>query len=134
MGDTPGLSDEQRQNATMLNTAGFAPGVLSFVTLKFWVVFLLTIVLNSSPAIKRFLWALVGISALLIIGCVVILYAQCSPSRAMWTPGIKNFRCWSPWVLVDYSIFAGGELNLIVTLSTAIGMRTNRRSSTVGSC
>ena len=93
----------------MFDIAGFAPGVFSFVVPKMAIVVLLIRIFNPTKKTKIFLWALVGTSGLFILGCVVILYAQCSPAKAMWTPTLEHYTCWNPWILVDYAIVAGGR-------------------------
>jgi hypothetical protein len=100
------LSPDSFQRAAMLNTAGFAPGILSFVLPKLGVVALLCRIFNPNRRWKLFLWILVSGSGLVICGCIIIIYAQCTPTKALWTPGLG--ACWSPTILVDYSIFAGG--------------------------
>jgi hypothetical protein len=90
----------------MLNTAGFAPGILSFVLPKLGVVALLCRLFNPNRWWKIFLWTLVSGAGLVICGCIIIIYAQCTPTKALWTPGLGE--CWNPTILVDYSIFAGG--------------------------
>jgi hypothetical protein len=94
------------ERAAMLNTAAYAPGILSFVLPKLGVVALLCRIFNPSRRWKLFLWTFVGGSGLIICGCIIILYAQCNPMKAMWTPGVG--KCWSSRIVVDYSIFAGG--------------------------
>lgn len=101
------LSRQSFETAAMLNTVGFTPGILSFVVPKLGVVALLCRIFNPIWRWKIFLWSLTGGGGLVICGCIVIIYAQCSPTRAMWTPGVVG-NCWSPNVLVNYSIFAGG--------------------------
>jgi len=97
------------ENAIMLSIAGYAPGVFSFVLPKFAVVWLLTHTLNPPHRTRLALWSLTGLSAVLILGCVIILFAQCQPSRALWTVTLTTAKCWSPWVLIDYAIVAGCE-------------------------
>lgn len=99
----------QFEQAARLNTAGYAPGILSFVVPKFAVVALLTRLLNPTRAMRVFLWSFVGVGGAFICGCIVIIYGQCSPTRALWTPHLQNARCWNPWILIDYSIVAGGK-------------------------
>ncbi|EED22505.1 conserved hypothetical protein [Talaromyces stipitatus ATCC 10500] len=99
------LSRHSFERAAMLNTAAYAPGIVSFVLPKLGVVALLCRIFNPTRRWRIFLWAFVGVSGLVICGCIIILYTQCSPMRAMWTPGLG--KCWSPSIVVDYSIFAG---------------------------
>lgn len=106
------LSEEQQHNALLYSTASFTPGILSFTIPKLGVTALLIRILNPTPRFTTFLWVLVGSVDLIIFGCVIILFAQCSPTRALWTPtmhGLPGVKCWSPDVLAYYSIGAGGS-------------------------
>lgn len=82
---------------------------------KLAVVTLLARTMNPSPRQKWFLWTTVVVSGLLLMGCVVILYAQCRPTRALWEPEPigEKVTCWSPEILVNYSIVVGGESYLL---------------------
>lgn len=105
------LSDEQQRNALLYSTASFTPGILSFTVPKLGVTALLIRILNPTPRFTIFLWVLVGSIDLVIFGCVIILFAQCSPTKALWTPTMHDLpgvRCWHPDVLAYYSIGAGG--------------------------
>ncbi|EED14894.1 conserved hypothetical protein [Talaromyces stipitatus ATCC 10500] len=104
------LTTEQERNALMYSTASFTPGILSFTVPKLGVTALLIRILNPTPRFTFFLWVFVGTIDLIIFGCVIILFAQCSPTRAVWTPEIHDLpgvRCWHPDVLANYSIGAG---------------------------
>lgn len=71
--------------------------------------------MNPSLRQKCILWGSAGGSGLLLMGCVVILYAQCRPTWVMWTPAAKIqdgvAHCWPTDILVDYSIVVGGALS-----------------------
>jgi len=111
------LSLEDQQNVIKYTMAAFCPGVFSFAIPKLAVVALLTKLLNPSPAHRIFLWCSSGFTTLAIFGCVIILYAQCIPTRSQWDFSITDKTCWSPWVLVNYSIFAGGECSYCCFIS-----------------
>jgi hypothetical protein len=100
------LSPEDKQNVIKYTMAAFCPGVLSFAIPKLAVVALLTKLLNPSPAHRMFMWCSTSLTTIVIFGCVVILYAQCTPSRSQWDFSVEG-SCWSRWILVNYSIFAG---------------------------
>ncbi|KAK3489923.1 hypothetical protein B0T13DRAFT_405400 [Neurospora crassa] len=85
----------------------FTPSILAFTIPKFAVVTLLTRLLNPARWHRVFLWVLVSTCQVAILGCAVILFAQCTPSRAQWDFSITNVKCWSPWLLVRYSMVAG---------------------------
>uniref|UniRef100_A0A093VHN4 Rhodopsin domain-containing protein n=1 Tax=Talaromyces marneffei PM1 TaxID=1077442 RepID=A0A093VHN4_TALMA len=110
------LTSHAFERAALLNTAGFAPGILSFVIPKLGVVALLCRIFNPTQRWKIFLWSFVGGGGLLICGCIIIIYAQCNPTKALWT-GVGN--CWNPGILVDYSIFAGA-LSAVIDIFLAI--------------
>ncbi|EGO55971.1 hypothetical protein NEUTE1DRAFT_112432 [Neurospora tetrasperma FGSC 2508] len=85
----------------------FTPSILAFTIPKFAVVTLLTRLLNPARWHRVFLWVLVSTCQVAILGCAIILFAQCTPSRAQWDFSITNVKCWSPWLLVRYSMVAG---------------------------
>lgn len=103
------LSLEQQQNVIKYTMAAFCPGILSFAIPKLAVVALLTKLMAPSPAHRIFLWCSASVTTMVLFGCVIILYARCTPSRSQWDFSVEG-KCWSIWVLVDYAIFAGGEL------------------------
>ena len=69
---------------------------------------LLTKLTEPKTAHKWFLWISSCLTVLILFGCVIILYAQCTPARSQWDFEVEG-TCWSPWVLVNYATFAGGE-------------------------
>lgn len=107
------LSSAQFIRAKKFNLASFIPGLLAIVVPKLAVVALLVRTMNPSVRQKWILWGSAGGSGMLLMGCVVILYAQCRPVWVMWTPvpKIENgvAHCWPLSILVDYSIVVGGE-------------------------
>ncbi|KAK3990480.1 hypothetical protein QBC44DRAFT_349844 [Cladorrhinum sp. PSN332] len=100
------LDLEQKQNAVKYTIFGFPPGVMSFALPKFAVVLLLNRLMNPSKYHRIFLWFLAFGSQILLLGCVVILFAQCTPSAGQWNFSLEK-KCWDPMVLVRYSIGAG---------------------------
>ena len=104
------LDVEQKQNAIKYTMFGFVPGIMSFALPKFAAVLLLNRLMNPSRLHRMFLWFLAFGSQILLLGCVVILFAQCSPTASQWNFSIVQTRkCWSPWLLVHYSMGAGCE-------------------------
>jgi hypothetical protein len=100
------LTLEQQQTVIKYTIAAFCPGILSFAIPKLAVVSLLTKLLAPSPAHRIFLWCSSGLTTAALFGCVVILYARCTPARSQWDFSVKG-ECWSIWILVKYGIFAG---------------------------
>lgn len=106
------LSNEQKSGAIFYTIAGFCPGVLSFGVPKLAVVALLTKIMNPGRKHKIFLWTMASVCLVLLFGCVVFLFAQCTPARSQWDFAVKG-TCWSPWVLIYYAIVAGSKLIVI---------------------
>jgi hypothetical protein len=88
---------------------GFFPSILSISIPKFAVVSLLIRLLNPTRAHRIFLWVMVTVSGLILCGCMVILWAQCTPTRAQWDFSITEKKCWDIWILINYSRCASGE-------------------------
>jgi hypothetical protein len=107
------LTLEQQQDVIKYTIAAFCPGILSFAIPKLAVVALLTKLLAPSPAHKVFLWCSSGFTTAALLGCVIILYARCTPTRSQWNFSVKG-ECWSIWILVKYGIFAGCKFACII--------------------
>ncbi|KEZ39112.1 hypothetical protein SAPIO_CDS10502 [Scedosporium apiospermum] len=100
------LNDKQKSGAILWTIVGFCPGIMSFGVPKLAVIHLLTRLMNPSRIHRIFLWFLGTLCILSLLGCVVVLFAQCTPARAQWDFSLER-KCWSPWVLVNYAIYAG---------------------------
>ena len=101
------MTPDEQSEAIKFTIAAFAPGILSFGIPKLAVVALLTNLLLPSRPHLFFLWFSVSFTLLALFGCVIILYAQCTPARSQWDFSVEG-SCWSPWVLVYYAICTGG--------------------------
>ncbi|KAK4099303.1 hypothetical protein N658DRAFT_167018 [Parathielavia hyrcaniae] len=102
------LSLEEKQAVVKFTIIAFPPGIFSFSLPKFAIVSLLTRLLNPSRWHRIFLWSLAGVCQLVLLGCIIILFAQCQPSSALWDFSLApQATCWDKWVLVHYSMFAG---------------------------
>ncbi|KAL2017579.1 hypothetical protein VTK56DRAFT_1952 [Thermocarpiscus australiensis] len=96
------LDLDAKQGAIKYTIFAFPPGILSFSLPKFAVVSLLTRLLNPSRWHRIFLWALAGVCNLILIGCVIILFAQCDPSASQWDFSLTpQAKCWDKWILVS---------------------------------
>jgi hypothetical protein len=102
------LTTEQKQDAILYTLAGFCPGIFSFGIPKLAVVALLTKITNPSRKHKIWLWFMTGGCLFALFGCVIIIYAQCTPSRSQWDFSVPG-KCWSKWILIDYAIVVGSE-------------------------
>lgn len=103
------LTNEQKSAAILYTIAGFCPGIFSFGIPKLAVVALLTKITNPSRRHKIWLWIMTSGCLLILFGCVIILFAQCTPARSQWDFSVKG-TCWSRWILVYYAIVAGSKL------------------------
>lgn len=103
------LNVTQQQNVILYTILGFPFGVMAFGFPKLAVVALITRLMNPGRLHKIFLWVLAGCCMMGLIGCIIILFAQCSPVESQWTFSITDKKCWSPYVLVNFAIFAGGR-------------------------
>jgi hypothetical protein len=102
--DTPHL-----EMAILLNTIGFLFGILSFTLPKIAVAYMLTRILNPSRGHKIFVFSLVSLAAAVSIVCILILFTMCSPPQSQWQVTRPDRVCRSPWILINYAIFTGGE-------------------------
>ncbi|KAH8900966.1 hypothetical protein GQ53DRAFT_612064, partial [Thozetella sp. PMI_491] len=101
------LSDSQKGDALLYSIASLSPSVLSFAIPKLGVVALLVRLLNPSRFQRIFLWTLVIVCAISAAMCNVLMFAQCRPTKALWDITVTEKECWDPYILVNYSIYAG---------------------------
>jgi len=102
------LSINEMQGAIFWTILGFPFGIMAFAIPKLAVVALLQRLLNPNRWHQIFLWILASLCTGALLGCVVILFAQCSPAESQWNFAITDKTCIDKWILVDYAIFAGG--------------------------
>ena len=55
-----------------------------------------------------FLYSLIALLLIVNVVCVVFIFAQCNPPKALWRTAIHG-NCWSPKVQENYSFFQGCE-------------------------
>ena len=101
------MTEHQQENVIFFTILNFPFGIMAFGIPKLAVVALLTRILNPGKWHRVFLWSLSGLCVVALLGCIVILFGQCSPSASQWDFSITPDYCWSKWVLVNYAIFAG---------------------------
>lgn len=105
------LTRKQQSESIKWTIAAFCPGILSFALPKVGVVALLVKLTEPGPWHRRFLWISSCLTLLVLFGCVIILYAQCTPVQSIWDFDIEG-DCISPWALVDYALVSGSESTL----------------------
>lgn len=101
---------EKLEKALLFTLLNFPFGILAFGLPKLAVVALLTRIMNPSRAHKFFLWGLSLLCVVVLLGCVPMLFGQCTPAYSQWDlsfPPDKK-KCWPKHVLVDYAIASGG--------------------------
>ncbi|KAF7542593.1 hypothetical protein G7Z17_g11440 [Cylindrodendrum hubeiense] len=101
------LELEEKQNAIFYTILGFPFGIFAFGLPKLAVAALLIRIMNPKKIHRIILWTLPSLCMGGLLGCVVILFGQCRPVQSQWTFSITDKTCWSPYVLVDFAIFAG---------------------------
>jgi hypothetical protein len=102
------LTPQQMSGAILWTMVAYQPSLQAFTVPKLAVIALLVRLLNPSRAHRIFLWTM-GITCwLAVIFCNFLLFAQCTPSRSQWDFSVKG-ECWDHSVVVNYSIFAGGN-------------------------
>ncbi|KAF6820623.1 integral membrane protein [Colletotrichum plurivorum] len=93
---------------TALSTiSGFPPNVLAYTVPKFAVVALLVRILNPGKTHRVVLWSLATVCLVLVLLCIIILFAQCTPTHPQWDFEVAEKSCWSPWVLINVAILTG---------------------------
>lgn len=102
------LTMKRLQDAILLNTVGFVFGVLSFAIPKLAVIAMLTRILNPGTWHQVWLWTFGVFGVLSSSGCIGILFAMCTPRKALWIITTPGAVCMDPWILVHYSYYVGG--------------------------
>ncbi|KAK4223429.1 hypothetical protein QBC38DRAFT_52011 [Podospora fimiseda] len=99
------LSPGDVQNALFFIIISFVPGVSGFVIPKFAVVILLAKLLNPGRTHRMIMWVISVLYFLMMIGMLVINFAQCTPAATQW--GGADGVCWDRKITVDYSMALG---------------------------
>lgn len=118
------LTPTEQSDAILYTMAGFLPSILSFGLPKLAVVALLTKIVLPSRRHRYFMWFITTLCTLMLVACIVVMYARCTPARSQWDFSVKG-RCWSPWILVRFSVLAGSKSHTNQTaLLSALTNRT----------
>lgn len=103
----------QFSKAVRLAVISNVPGIISVAVPKLAVACLLVRLLNPPISHKIFLYALTTSCILTQSLCAIFLWVQCKPAAGLWNPTL-NPVCWNENILIDFSIFAGGEFRIRV--------------------
>ncbi|CAI0649891.1 unnamed protein product [Colletotrichum noveboracense] len=96
------LSDHQKEAILHWTVMAFSFGIFALILPKIAVVALMNRLLQLKRGQRLFLWALVAFCSLGLLGNVLGLYTQCSPSQAEMSFMTK--ACLGPDMAVEYSI------------------------------
>ncbi|MCJ1238604.1 hypothetical protein MMC14_006594 [Varicellaria rhodocarpa] len=102
------------------NSIAFIPGMLALSLPTLAVTSVISKVLTPDIWQKAFMYFLSTSSVLFIALCALFLWAQCTPTAAIYNPTL-NATCWPPVVLIAYSTFVGTYL-AVVNLYLALYM------------
>ncbi|KAF7510037.1 hypothetical protein GJ744_007141 [Endocarpon pusillum] len=100
------LNPSQTSTAIKWNSIAYIVGIMSFSVPKVGVVVLLMRLLNPSRMQQYIMYSLSYTCIVISVLSAVLLWQQCDPSAGLWNPALKPV-CWSPSILVNYSIFGG---------------------------
>ena len=104
------LSSTQVSRVIKLNWINQTFSVMAIATGKISVAALTLRIMGQSKWRKWFLYfSMVSVFVINAV-CCILSFAQCSPPKALWTPGIPA-NCWNPKSQSDYAIFTSSMLS-----------------------
>lgn len=84
-------------------------GVMASAFGKASVAFLVLRIIGPNTVWRKwFVYANVALYMLVSISSCIIIFVQCTPSRALWEPVVEA-RCWNPTINANYSVFQSGK-------------------------
>ncbi|KAH8173882.1 integral membrane protein [Sarocladium implicatum] len=112
---------EKLEKALFYTLLNFPFGIVAFGLPKIAVVALLTRIMNPSRAHRYFLWGLSLFCMTVLIGCIPLLFGQCTPSYSQWDLNFppEKKKCLAKNVLVNYAI-SSGALSAFTDLYLAV--------------
>ncbi|KAK7983574.1 major facilitator superfamily transporter [Apiospora arundinis] len=99
------LSSDQKSKVILWSICGFVPGVFSVAFPKFAIVYLISRLLCPTRFHLVLLWTITGMAFILLSGCYIILFVQCTPIQSQWDFSIKG-ECLDPQILANVSAAA----------------------------
>lgn len=99
------IKSAQLQEIVMLNWLSQCFCILAFPTGKISVAILIGRLMGPSKWRRYFLYFLSVAVLVVAIVCLVVVLAQCSPTRALWDPSAG--KCWNPKISLHYFLFFG---------------------------
>jgi hypothetical protein len=102
------LTPEQISITHKWSLVGQAPVVLSYATSKTSVAILILRFLGRVSFWRRIFLIFVTVIVVIVgILSAVLFFAECTPTRALWEPELKDARCWDLNAFGDFLFFAG---------------------------
>ncbi|KAK6860412.1 hypothetical protein PG995_004048 [Apiospora arundinis] len=99
------LNSDQKSKVILWSICGFVPGVFSVAFPKFAIVYLISRLLCPTRFHLVLLWTITGMAFILLSGCYIILFVQCTPIQSQWDFSIKG-KCLDPQILANVSAAA----------------------------
>ncbi len=102
------LSEAQLLEAMKMSWLSQPPAILLFATTKSSIAILTLRLIGKTTFWRKIILCVViaVVSVSNVLG-IVFTFAQCTPARALWTPGLPA-SCWDPTVQEHFNYFLGG--------------------------
>lgn len=100
---------QQVPAAIYFNVVATSVGIFSIVIPRLSVAILLVRLFEPRRQISAGLIFLALLGVIFAVITVIIIFVQCSPVPGQWNQDKYHPTCWSPFVLINESIFAGCE-------------------------
>ncbi|CAH0016868.1 unnamed protein product [Clonostachys rhizophaga] len=101
------LSIDEREGTIFWTVLALPMGMLAFSIPKLGVAALLTRIMNPTKQHKFAVWGLTSFCALTVVASIILIFAQCTPMRALWDLSVVDKKCIPGSVVVDFLIFSG---------------------------
>lgn len=114
------LSPAEASKATYFTLVAFVPGLFSITVPKFAVVILLAKILNTGDVHRRIMWVISVVYFLIMLGMVIINFAQCVPAATQW--GGAEGKCWPRVNTMAYAFLCGSMCLLRLVQTQRLNM------------
>uniref|UniRef100_A0A8H7TTI2 Fe2OG dioxygenase domain-containing protein n=1 Tax=Bionectria ochroleuca TaxID=29856 RepID=A0A8H7TTI2_BIOOC len=101
------LSIDEREGTIFWTVLALPMGMLAFSIPKLGVAALLTRIMNPTKQHKLAVWGLTSFCASTVVASIILVFAQCTPMRALWDLSVVDKKCIPGSVVVDFLIFSG---------------------------
>lgn len=112
------LSQEQVLEALKWSWIVQPPTILLFGTAKASIGILTLRIINKQAQWSRaIIYTVIGTALTVNILTIVFTFAQCNPTKALWTPSLRD-KCWDPKVQEHLNYFFTGEIQPFLPSNT----------------